>query len=110
MAVTLQNGQILDFFGGDFRTDDDKIIEMLDRHPRNGKTFFKVEAEDPKEEDTEGSDGTSVEPAPLQEVAEVTTVQQAAEWLATNHDVKGIRSKVGAQQAAETLGFSFPNL
>lgn len=121
IPVCLQDGSIVNFISGNYRTVKERTVKMLDSHPHNGRTFIRVdEAAAPETglldkgtaltvvADLEGK--TLPPAAPLQEVAEVTTVQQAAEWLATNHDVKGIRSKVGAQQAAESLGFSFPNL
>jgi hypothetical protein len=102
LTVTLQDGTMADFPAGKYVTDEERVIAMLDRHPNNGRTFVrehrepKPQAEPPKVE--------------LTEVAEVTTAQQAAEWLAENLEITGITSKAKAHKAAADNGYAFPNL
>ena len=102
LTVTLQDGTMANFPAGKLVTEDERVIDLLDRHPNNGRTFVR-EHREPK---------ATPEPAKVEltEVPEVTTAQEAAEWLAANLQITGVTSKAKAHKAAADNGYAFPNL
>jgi len=102
LTVTLQDGAMADFPAGKYVTGDERVIAMLESHPNNGRTFTR-EHRQPKQP-------ASPPPGELTMVAQVTSPQQAAEWLAQNLQITGITSKAKAHKAASENGYAFPNL
>jgi len=102
LSVTLQDGTMADFPAGKHVSADERVIAMLDTHPNNGRTFVR-EQRPPR---------ALPEPAKAEliQIPQVTTAQQAAEWLAENLQITGVTSKTKAHKAAADSGYAFPNL
>jgi hypothetical protein len=102
LTLTLQDGAMVNFPAGKLVTEDARLAGLLDRHPNYGRTFVR-----------EHRPATAqAEPAApeLKPIDEVTTSQQAAQWLADHLQLTGITSKAKAHKAAAEHGYAFPHL